>query len=98
MSFSFKNLYLFSEEIVTCKTDKAIQNEILHSFNRMVRNKHSKVFRILQFLVLTRIIYCRFFVYPNHHSGMKSLNVNHFADYSLVFLLIFNPVFIGVFT
>ena len=28
---------------------------------------------------------------------MKSLNVNHVADYNLGFLLLFNPLFIGFF-
>ena len=40
-------------------------------------------------------LYCNFFVCSNRHSDMKSLNVNHVADYNLGLLLLLNPIFIS---
>ena len=63
----------------------------------MAKYKHNKVLRIKQLAVLMKILCRFFFVCSNCHSDMKSLNVNHVADYNLGFLLLFNPLFIGFF-
>ena len=55
------------------------------------------VFRAIQLVVLMKILCCNFFACSNRHSDVKSLNVNHVADFNLGFLLLFNPLFIGFF-
>ena len=56
MSLLFKYFYLYSKEFVTYEIDKAVRNEILHSFNHVARNKHRKVFRVIQLVVLMKIL------------------------------------------
>ena len=63
----------------------------------MARNKLKKVFRAMQLVVLMKILCSSFFTCSNHHSNMKSLNVNCVTDYNLGFLLLFNPLYIGFF-
>ena len=89
MSFRFKNLHLYSEDFATEKLDEAIQNGILHGFKHMVRNKHRKVLRAIQLVVLMKILCSsKNLVCSNRHSNMKSLHVNDVADYNLGFLLL----------
>ena len=63
----------------------------------MTRNKHEKVLRAVQLVVLMKLLCSSFFVCSNCHSDMKSLNVNNVTDYNLGLLLLFNPLFIGFF-
>ena len=63
----------------------------------MARNKHKKVLGAIQLVILMKILCSSSFVCSNCHSNMKSLNVNHAADYNLVFSLLFNPLFISSF-
>ena len=55
----------------------------------MARNKHRKVFRAIQLVVLKKTLCCSFFVCSNSHSDMNSLNENHVADHNLGFLSLF---------
>ena len=77
--------------------DEAIHNGILHAFKHMARNKHKKVFRAIQLVVLMKILCIIIFVCSNCQSDMKPLNVNHVTDYNLGLLILFNPLFIGFF-
>ena len=70
---------------------------ILHAFKHMSRNKHKKVLRAIQLLVLMKMFCGSFFICSNCHSDMKSLNVDHVADYNLGLLLLFNPLFTSFF-
>ena len=63
----------------------------------MTRNKHEKVLRAVQLVVLMKLLCSSFFVCSNCHSDMKSLNVNNVTDYNLGLLLLFNRLFIGFF-
>ena len=63
----------------------------------MARNEQKKVLKAINFVALMKILHSSYLVFPNCHSDMKSLNVNHVTDYNLGFLLLFNPIFIGFF-
>ena len=77
--------------------DEAIHNGILHAFKHMARNKQKKVLKAKQLQVLLKILCGSFFVCSNCHPDITSVNVNHVTDYNLSFLLLFNPLFRGVF-
>ena len=72
--------------------------EFLHDFEHMARNEQRKVFRAMPLVVLLKILCSGFFVSSNRHSVIKSLNENHAAHYNLGFLLLFNPLFTGLFS
>ena len=97
MSFCLKNSYLYIKEFVIYKIDEAIHNGIFRAFKHMARNKHKKVLRAIQLVVLMKILCISFLVCSNCQSDMKSLNVNHVTDYNLGLLLLFNPLFISFF-
>ena len=70
---------------------------ILHAFKDMARNRHNKVLRAIQLLVLMKILCSFFFVCLNCHSDIKFLKVSNVTDYNPGLLLLFNPLFIGFF-
>ena len=63
----------------------------------MARYKQGKAFKAMHFVGLTKILCSSFLVCSDCHSDMKSLNVNQVTDYNLAFLVLFNPLVIGIF-
>ena len=62
-----------------------MQNAILHGFKHRAKNKLKKMLAVKQLVVLMKILCSSFFVRSNCHSDAQSLNVNHIADYCIIF-------------